>query len=161
MSILSNKVLLASWITLVNTQIISVHSAPDLLVQNDVMKNDGPSYEYYKMPSSTELNSAEFELMKAILSNAIKDYNRKISRRFKYMRIVQPNYGIQYKVTLSQKGDKIVEINAFAKKMGDDTQYRNLNSEEVIVFDGGSSFFNTAINLKTRRAERISIHGFA
>ena len=160
MSILTNKVLLASCIALVNTQILSVPSTPNSVIHDAVFKENGPTYEYYKMPSATELNSVEFDLMKTILSSAVKDYNRQIPKRFKYMRIEQPNYGIQYKVTLSQNGNKIIEINAFAKKLGDNSQYRNLNSEEVIVFDGGSGFFNTTINLKTKKAGPIGIHGF-
>lgn len=161
MSVLINKVLLASWLVLVNARLLSGHSASNSFAHNSIVNTKGPSYEYYKLPSATELSSVELELMKNILANAVRDYNRRISKRFSDMRIVQPNYGVQYKVTLSQNGDKLVEINAFAKERGNDSHYRNLNSEEVIVFDGGSSFFNTTINLKTKKASLIRIHGFA
>lgn len=161
MSTLTNKLLVASSLVLVSSQILSVNSTSGLVVQSSIIKKNGPSYEYYKMLSNVELSSVEFELMNGLLSNAVKNYNRRISKRFEYIRIAQPNHGIQYKVTLSQSGDKVIEINAFAKKVGNDSRYRNLNSEEVIVFDGGRSFFNTTINLKTKQAAPIGIHGFA
>jgi hypothetical protein len=70
-------------------------------------------------------------------------------------------YGVQYKVTITQKGEKEIWVNGFCKGSGDLYSSAYLTSIPVMVFDGGSCYFNTTINLKKHKANKIIIHGFA
>jgi hypothetical protein len=70
------------------------------------------------------------------------------------------NYGVQYKVYLSKKGKKLIWINGFCKEPSSISPYKNLESEVVSAFDGGSCFFRTEIDLRRKKAVPIGINGF-
>ncbi|WP_223650080.1 hypothetical protein [Hymenobacter psoromatis] len=124
-------------------------------------ESDEITYEYYELPSDIQLTQTEFEAMKMLLSKAVSRYNHRVSYKYKQMKILSGNYGIQYEAKLDKKGNKIVEINAFAKEEGEQKEYKELTTKRFVVFDGGSSYFNTVINLKRKKAAPVFIHGFA
>ncbi len=93
--------------------------------------------------------------MKAILCKAIADYNRQADTQ----KINLNEYGIQYETSFDKEGRKIVWINGFCKEAGLD--YKNLNLQVVSVFDGGSCFFNTTINIKSGKTTPIKVNGLA
>ncbi|WP_151088788.1 hypothetical protein [Hymenobacter baengnokdamensis] len=111
--------------------------------------------DYYKLPSDAKLNSKELVVMKAILCKAIADYNRQADTQ----KINLNEYGIQYETSFDKEGRKIVWINGFCKEAGLD--YKNLNLQVVSVFDGGSCFFNTTINIKSGKTTPIKVNGLA
>ncbi|HET9505410.1 MAG TPA: hypothetical protein VFO93_17840 [Hymenobacter sp.] len=79
--------------------------------------------------------------------------------QYKSWQIMLGEYGVQYKVSINKKVEKIVWINAFCKESG--FNFKNLDSEIVNVLDGGNCFFNTTINIKSGEVAPIRIHGSA
>ena len=99
--------------------------------------------------------------MKKILVKAINQHN-KLSRRNLDFRVGPLiGYGVQYKVTITQEGEKEIWINGFCKGSGKMYSSADLTSIPVMVLDGGSCYFNTIINLRKHKANKIMIHGFA
>ena len=117
--------------------------------------------DYYMLPSEVELTPAEFQAMKKALVKAISKYNQKIGFDPNFRIGPLAEYGVQYKVSLTKKGQKEVWINGFCKGSGAMYTSLNLTSTPVMMLDGGSCYFNTSINLKKRKVQRIGIHGFA
>ena len=129
--------------------------------ENHEIIGDDSEPTYYKLPSEAELTSAEFQEMKKFLLKAITQHN-KLSRRNAVFSIGPlVGYGVQYKVTIRQRGEKEIWINGFCKGSGNMYSSADLTSIPVIVLDGGSCYFNTSINLKKHKANKIVIHGFA
>ena len=156
-----------SVISLLIVCFLSLKEAPALKVQSafDIdcrgIASDEGEPTYYELPSNATLTLSEFREMKKILLVAISQHN-KLSRSNPDFSISPlEEYGVQYKVAITQKGEKEIWINGFCK--GSSSMYSSvdLTSIPVIVLDGGSCYFNTIINLKKHKADKIIIHGLA
>jgi hypothetical protein len=118
----------------------------------------GKKPDYYKLPSEIELSSDELIKMKKALRRAVNRYNYEM-HEYKSWQIILGEYGVQYKMSISKKDEKIVWINGFCKDSG--FNFKNLNSEVINVLDGGNCFFNTTIDIKSGEVAPIVIHGSA
>ena len=104
---------------LLKAQAVLVTSYFEVQVHKMNIEANGITYEYYELPSDIKLTQTEFETMRKLLSKATSDYNHQVAAKYKKMLLIRSgNYGVQYKVKLDKDGDKIIEINAFAKKVG-------------------------------------------
>jgi len=138
---------------------LKAHSILDIECLGVTSDEDEPTY--YELPSDAKLTLPEFQEMRKILLKSIGQHNQLTRGNPDFSISPLSGYGVQYKVTITQKGEKEVWINGFCKGSGDMYADVNLTTTPVIVFDGGSCYFNTTINLKKRKASKITIHGFA
>jgi hypothetical protein len=126
----------------------------------EVIKDEGEP-TYYELPSDAKLTSPEFQEMRKILLKSINQHNQLSRHNPDFSINPLSGYGVQYKVTITQKGEKEVWLNGFCKDSGNMYSNTDLTSTPVVVFDGGSCYFNLTINLKKRKASKVIIHGFA
>lgn len=155
------KICVLATICWLNAQL--VHAASYSMISSQAMcvgVESSNELTYYQLPSEAELTPTELQEMKRILLRALSQYNKRYGQGEFHIGPLA-DYGVQYKVFLTNEGKKAVWINGFCKDTGSMYSTATLTTLPVSVFDGGSCYFNTTINLVKHKAIRVTIHGFA
>ena len=115
-----------------------------------------PNWLKESVASPATLSNEEFEQMKTVLQKSLTRYNLKNRSNSNIQ--IKGLYGVQCLPYIDKEGRKQIWINGFC---GDDTMRQNPATEIIMVFDGGSCFFNSTIRMGSSKRASISIHGFA
>ena len=141
----------------------------DYVILDDERYIDSLKTVYMVLPETAEpsvLSASEFQLLKSLEEQSIKEYNQKTTQGFKkngqkkYSRLYRikklKNYKIQYVPYLNEQGEKVVWINGFCEDFDSDWK-----KEYMYVFDGGNCFFTIRINLTRQECLSIGTNGYA
>jgi hypothetical protein len=112
-------------------------------------------YKIFNNATPATISTKEIDTVLHLLNEGISKYNNSIKRNDLMIRKLH-HYNIQLVPVLNIRGEKEVSVNGLCDESGDAWKHKI-----IYVFDGGNCYFNTKINLTTKKVYEIGIHGFA
>jgi hypothetical protein len=118
----------------------------------------------------TNLSAEELSKIQNILQQCIREYNIDQEKYFEEEKKKTPKYRSyrnaflidllkykrQYVPAINDKGEKVVWVNCFCSRWGE-----NWKERLIMVEDGGNCYFNLSINLTTGKYSKLKVNGVA
>lgn len=116
---------------------------------------DAPGWIFPKDYKSYTADESDIEAAEKLLQYAFDDQKRPTVNRVAGKTLDE--YNRQFVFALNDKGEKIAWINCFCKSQESD--FKNWNTNVVMVKDGGNCFFNAKVNLTLNTYTEFNVNG--